>query len=153
MSHHHRRPDHEDHDDRELLRRILEKLEELLDFLKHSGSAATEFTFENTGEDMPTNFTVTPGASGQVTATPNGAMQAGAVPVWTVDDTSVSLTPDSTGLIIAFATSASDTAASFNLTLTGVNSVGATISSTQNIAFAGGSGGSPATGFTFVQNS
>lgn len=112
---------------------------------------ATAFTFIS-GGSMPTNFTVVPGQSGQVTATPNGALQAGNVPVWTVDDPSVSLTPDPTGLVIAFATSAADPATGFTLTINGVNSAGVSISSSQLMTFTP-SGPTPATGFTFAQNS
>ena len=104
---------------------------------------------------MPTNFTVTPGQPFQVTASTiptGGALQAGAIPVWTVDDASVVLTPDATGLVVNGTTVVTDAAPSFNLTLTGINSVGATISNTQNMAFTAAPP-SPATGFSFVQNS
>jgi hypothetical protein len=117
--------------------------------------AATGFTFQNTGDTMPTNFTVTPGQPFQVTASTiptGGALQAGAIPVWTVDDASVVLTPDATGLVVNGTTVATDTAPSFNLTLTGINSAGATISNTQNMAFTAAPP-VPATGFAFVQNS
>jgi len=104
---------------------------------------------------MPTNFTVTPGNAFQITASTiptGGLLQAGSVPAWTVDDTLVTLTPDPTGLILTGQTVATDTATSFNLTLTGVNSLGATISNTQNMAFVAAPP-VPATGFSFVQNS
>jgi hypothetical protein len=132
-----------------------EVAQELIRFLKTFGKpAASGFTFQNTGENaMPTNFSVTPGNSFQITATPNGTMGT-AVPVWTCSDPLVSFTPDVTGLILAGATSATDTAASFTLTLTGINSAGATISSTQVMSFTPAVvTGTPATAFTFVQNS
>lgn len=119
---------------------------------------ATGFTFKNTGGSMATNFTVVPGQPFQVKASTvptGGLLQAGSIPVWTVDDSSVTLLPDPTdptGLVINGTTLATDTAKSFNLTLTGINSEGVSISNTQNMAFV-----APppvaATGFSFVQNS
>ena len=107
---------------------------------------------------MPTNFTVTPGQPFQVTASTiptGGLLKPGSVPVWTVDDTSVTLLPvptDPTGLSINGTTLATDMAKSFNLTLTGINSADVTISNTQNMAFVAPPP-VPATGFSFVQNS
>lgn len=107
---------------------------------------------------MPTNFTVKPGDSFQLTASvvpTGGALQAGSIPVWSCDDPSVTLQPvptDPTGMVINGVTLATDTAASFNVTLTGINSLGATISNTQNMAFIAAAA-APATGFSFVQNS
>jgi len=138
--------------------RIADAFEELLELLKRLSEprAAQGFTFKNTGDKaMPTNFTVVPGQPFQVTASPiptGGALQAGSIPVWTVDDASVTLTPDATGLVVNGTTLATDAAPSFNLTLTGINSVGVTISNTQNMAFAAAPA-APATGFAFVQNS
>jgi hypothetical protein len=141
------------------LGRIANALEELVS-LAHSllRRPATGFTFKNTGDAMPTNFTVTPGNAFQITASTiptGGALQAGAIPVWTCDDAQVTLSPDPTGLILNGQTVATDTAASFNLTLTGINSAGATISNTQNMAFTAVAPPPPvpATGFSFVQNS
>jgi hypothetical protein len=134
-------------------RSIEGKLDQLIEVLVPP--AATGFTFQNTGDTMPNNFTVTPGQPFQVTASTiptGGALQAGAIPVWTVDDASVTLTPDATGLVVNGTTVATDTAPSFNLTLTGINSAGATISNTQNMAFTAAPP-VPATGFSFVQNS
>jgi hypothetical protein len=131
------------------------KLDQLIEALIPTEVPATGFTFQNTGDTMPTNFTVTPGQPFQVTASTiptGGALQAGAIPVWTVDDASVVLTPDATGLVVNGTTVATDTAPSFNLTLTGINSAGATISNTQNMAFTAAPP-VPATGFAFVQNS
>lgn len=121
-----------------------------------SMNPAIGFTFKNTGENaMPTNFSVTPGQAFQITASTiptGGLLQAGSVPVWTVDDTQITLSPDPTGLILTGQTVATDTATSFNLTLTGVNSLGVTISNSQNMAFVAAPP-VPATGFSFVQNS
>jgi hypothetical protein len=132
------------------------KLDQILQVLVPTEVPATGFTFENTGDNaMPTNFTVTPGQPFQVTAStiPTGAsLQAGAIPVWSVDDASVTLVADATGLVVNGTTLATDTAPSFNLTLTGINSAGAKISNTQNMAFTAAPP-APATGFSFVQNS
>jgi len=138
--------------------RIADAFEELVALLKRLSEppAAKGFTFKNTGDNaMPTNFTVVPGQPFQVTASTiptGGLLQAGSIPVWTVDDASVTLTPDASGLVVNGTTLATDTAPSFNLTLTGINSLGATISNTQNMAFAAAPP-VPATGFAFVQNS
>jgi hypothetical protein len=133
---------------------IREALQDIAAALKGGSNSATGFTFKNTGDNMATNFTVVPGQPFQLTATANGSVQTGNVPVWTCDDPSVSFTPDSTGYIVNGATSASDTAVSFKMTLTGINSLGATISSSQVMTFGpGGGGGGAATGYTFVQNS
>ena len=143
----------------ELLKRILGVLERIEKTLETDEPEPAEgFSFTNSGDNaMPTNFTVVPGQPFQITASTvpvGGALQAGSVPVWTCDDPLVSFTPDPTGLILAGATAATDTAASFNLTLTGVNSAGATISSVQNMVFTPSTPPpTPATGFSFVQNS
>ena len=76
------------------------------------------------------------GATGTFTGTPvppGSALQAGSIPTWSADDPLVTLTPAVDGLSVAAATSATDTAASFNLTQSGVNSAGAAISSTANV--------------------
>ncbi|HXJ14093.1 MAG TPA: hypothetical protein VNH19_17595 [Candidatus Limnocylindrales bacterium] len=143
---------------RNAAKRIADAFEELVCLLKRLSAlpAAKGFTFKNTGDKaMATNFTVVPGQPFQVTASTiptGGLLQAGSVPVWTVDDASVTLTPDATGLVVNGTTVATDTAPSFNLTLTGINSDGVTISNTQNMAFVAAPP-VPATGFSFVQNS
>jgi hypothetical protein len=69
------------------------------------------------------------GATGTFTATPippNGQIQG--LPVWSSDNALTTLTASSDGLSVSVATSAADTAMSFNLTISGVSSDGAGIS-------------------------
>jgi hypothetical protein len=73
------------------------------------------------------------GATGvfQETPTPaGGALQAGNVPVWTADDATLGLTPSTDGTQVAVSVPSTSTSTSFNLTCSGVNSVGAAISTT-----------------------
>jgi hypothetical protein len=87
----------------------------------------------------------------QATLVPVGsALQKDAVPVWTVDDPNVTLTPSADGLTVSAATVATDTATTFNLTITGINSAGATISDTAAVALVQPAP-VPATGFTIAQ--
>lgn len=68
------------------------------------------------------------GATGTFTATPNGALQAGNVPTWAVDDSLVTLSVNPDGLGASASVSASDTSNQFNMTVTGVASDGTTFS-------------------------
>ena len=87
----------------------------------------------------------------QATLVPVGsALQKGAVPVWTADDPNVTLTPSADGLTVSAATVVTDTATTFNLTITGINSAGATISDTAAVALVQPAP-VPATGFTIAQ--
>lgn len=87
------------------------------------------------------------------TLTPvGGALQAGSIPKWSADDPMVSLTPSADGTSCAVATSAADTATSFNLTVSGVNSAGAAISSSVNVPLLPVAA-VPATGFSINQTS
>jgi hypothetical protein len=102
---------------------------------------------------MPTNLSIVLGTVGTFTAvtTPaGGALQAGSIPVWTSSDSLTTLTADPTGLNVAVATSATDTASSFSLTITGVNSAGATITSSVTVSLLPAAA-VPATGFAISQ--
>jgi hypothetical protein len=113
------------------------------------------FSIYGTGDSMPTNNTITAGQTGTFTAVtvPSGGLLApGAIPVWSSSDPLTSLTPDSTGLNVAVATSASDTAANFTLTLTGINSNGVSITGTLLVTLAQGvATGTPAASFAISQ--
>jgi hypothetical protein len=95
------------------------------------------------------------GAVGTFTEVPapvGGALQAGAIPTWTSDDTLTALTPSTDGTSVSVATSTSDTATSFNLTVSGVNSAGTAISTSVNVPLLPAAV-TPATGFTITQTS
>jgi len=99
-----------------------------------------------------------PGATSTFNGIPNGALQAGNVPVWTVDDTNVTLTslPNAAGVVdglnVSAATLSTDTATSYNLTQSGINSAGAPISTSVNVPFLAPPP-APATGFEINQTS
>lgn len=93
------------------------------------------------------------GQTGTFTETPlpaGGALQAGNIPVWTSDDSLTTLTPSADGTSVAVATSASDPATQFNLTVSGVASDGTAISSTAIVPLTP-SAVVPATGFDINQ--
>lgn len=119
-----------------------------------ASTPATGFRIEQQGEE---NMQVQAGQSGVFQAVPvptGGALQAGAIPVWSVDDTAeVTLTPSADGLTVSAAVAATAAAASFNLTITGVNSAGATISDTVNVLIGAVAPPPPvpATGFVITQ--
>jgi len=135
------------------LDRIEHEVEEIEEQLH--GKAAKSFKITQFGGIMPTNNSITPGSIGNFTAvtSPAGStLQAGSVPVWTSDNALTSLTPSSDGMSVAVATSSSDVAPSFNLTISGVSSNGAPISSSVLVSLVGGTGGgTPATGFSISQ--
>ena len=91
----------------------------------------------------------------QATPVPSGSsLQAGAIPVWSVDDTAdVTLTPSADGLTVSAAVSATATATSFNLTITGVSSNGQSITDTVNVTISAPAPPPPvpATGFVITQ--
>jgi|SRR5271155_2926420 len=109
------------------------------------------------GKDMSIQGTV-PGATSTFNGIPNGALQAGNVPVWTVDDPNVTLTslPNAAGVVdglnVSAATLSTDTATSYNLTQSGINSAGAPISTSVNVPFLAPPP-APATGFEINQTS
>ena len=74
------------------------------------------------------------GAVGQFTGvpTPAGGLTSG-TPAWSADDPNVVLTPSADGSAVAAQTSATDTAASFNLTQSGKDGNGNAISSSVNV--------------------
>jgi hypothetical protein len=94
------------------------------------------------------------GATGTFTETPTppgGQLQAGNIPSWSVDDTLITLTPSADGTSVSAATQTTDPAASFNLTVTGISSSGATITATANVPLIAPV--VPATGFDIEQTS
>jgi hypothetical protein len=68
------------------------------------------------------------GANGQP-----GLLQAGNIPAYTVDDPNVALTPSADGSSVAAAVAATDTATSYNVTVSGINSLVVAISFTFNV--------------------
>jgi hypothetical protein len=74
------------------------------------------------------------GQTGTFTAvpTPAGGLTTG-IPTHSVDDPNVSLTPSADGSAVSMATSATDTATSFNWTTSGADGKGNAISSTVNV--------------------
>ena len=90
------------------------------------------------------------GATGTFAETPTPAgtvFPVGTTFVWTSDDTLTSLTPSADGTSVAVATSASDPAASFNLTCTTPNftdpATGQPMTATVNVPLTGGGTGNP----------
>src|SRR5271166_5337691 len=92
------------------------------------------------------------GASGQFTATPNGALQAGNVPVWSSADANVSFVPAADGLSAQVNLAVAETGATFPITVSGVNSAGAAISTTVTVPVLPVPP-VPATGFDIEQSS
>ncbi len=132
---------------REELHCICEQLKRLNEFLR----AAKSFEIKQGGSLAITGIVL--GATGTFTETPTpagGALQAGNIPAWTSDDPNTSLTPSADGSSVNVATSATDTATSFNLTVSGVNSAGVAISSSVNVPLLPAAA-VPATGFTINQ--
>jgi hypothetical protein len=68
------------------------------------------------------------GANGQP-----GLLQAGNVPAITVDDPNVTLVPSADGSSVSASVAATDTGSSYNLTVAGINSLGAAISTVFNV--------------------
>jgi len=89
------------------------------------------------------NFTAVPDP-------PGSSLQAGNVPVWTADDSLVTLAVGVDGLSADISVSASDTSNTFNLTVSGINSAGAPISTTVAVPILP-AGPTPATGFAINQ--
>jgi len=98
-------------------------------------SPATGFEITQTGDTMPITG-VPAGGQGSfmaVTDPPGSSLQAGNIPVWSVDDSLVSITPSTDGFSVSAAVAASDTAASFNLTIAGISSNGSNIQTVTNV--------------------
>jgi hypothetical protein len=130
------------------LRRIRELLHDFL------FPAAKGFTISQLGENGMAINGIVKGAVGTFIETPTpagGQLQAGNIPVWSSDDTQTTLTPSADGTSVSVATSASDPATSFNLTVTGVSSDGTKITATANVPLTAAV--VPATGFTISQTS
>lgn len=147
---------HLDHETREDLHCICHSLREivaLLHQLVHT-PAATGFTVTQIGAGMPTNNSIVAGTVGTFQEVPfpaGSALQAGSIPVWTVDDTAnVTLTPSADGTSVAAAVSATDPNPSFNLTVSGIASDGTAISMVTNVTVTPAAV-TPATGFTVTQ--
>lgn len=83
----------------------------------------------------------------------NGALQAGAIPQWSVDDPSAVLAPSADGFTCSVSIPATDSSASFNLTVTGINSAGVSIADTVNVPIVAAPPvpPPPATGFVINQ--
>jgi hypothetical protein len=144
------------HKDRKVLHEIRDEQKEIVHLLKLiydllRPMAAEQFKISQEGFTMITG--VPAGGTGTFTESPvpvGGLLQPGNVPVWTVDDALVSLTPSADGTSANVAVGASDTATSFNLTVSGVNSAGAPISTTVNVPILPAVA-VPATGFDIEQ--
>ena len=91
------------------------------------------------------------GASGQFTATPNGALQSGSVPQWSSSDANVSFAVAADGLSSQVNLANAETGATFPITVTGVNSAGVTISSSVSVPVLAAPP-QPATGFDIEQS-
>ena len=91
------------------------------------------------------------GASGQFTATPNGALQAGSVPQWTSTDANVSFVQSADGSSAQVNLAVAETGATFPITVTGVNSAGAAISTTVSVPVLAAPP-PPATGFDIEES-
>jgi hypothetical protein len=117
-------------------------------------SPATGFKIQQQAEGESMAITGVPvGGTGTfvaVTDPPGSALQAGNIPAWTVDDTLVSITPSADGFSVNASVGAADTAASFNLTISGVSSNGSAISTVTNVPILPGVA-VPATGFVVNQ--
>jgi len=117
---------------REELRCICQQLKRLNEFFR----AAKSFEIKQIGGSGMAITGIVKGATGTFTETPTpagGQLQTGDIPVWTSDDPNTSLTPSADGASVNVATSATDAAASFNLTVSGIASDGTAISSSANV--------------------
>jgi hypothetical protein len=93
---------------------------------------ATAFTLSQ--GDFPMAITgIQVGATGDFTATPNGALQAGSIPAWTADDSLVTISPAADGLSASVSVSASDVSNLFNLSVAAVNSTGVSFATTVQV--------------------
>jgi len=98
--------------------------------------AAKSFEIKQIGGSGMAITGIVKGATGTFTETPTpagGQLQTGNIPVWTSDDPNTSLTPSADGASVNVATSATDAATSFNLTVSGIASDGTAISSSANV--------------------
>jgi hypothetical protein len=135
---------HEERREASALERIADLLERFL-FPPASGFKILQ------GDNMAITGIVK-GAVGNFSETPTpagGQLQAGNIPVWTSDDPLTTLTPSADGTTVAVATSATDPATSFNLTVSGVASDGTKITGTANVPLTAAV--VPATGFAINQ--
>jgi hypothetical protein len=114
-----------------------EKLADCFCSLVHHLFAATDFQLVQKGDFQMGAITgIQAGSSDFFTASliPANAAPLQSGPVFSTTDTLVTLTPDSTNPFkVTAAVAAGDTAASFPLTVTGVNSAGTTITHTFTI--------------------
>jgi hypothetical protein len=151
MSHKRHHEPEEPHSEAHDLHSIAESLRHLVSIQLHLHAAVGFEVFQiSGGTDMAkTRFGasfpgpvvgVPAGGTGSFGLAPIGAdgnpglLQSGNVPVITVDDTAnVTLTPSADGSSVSCAVAAGDTNTSFNLTVSGVNSLGVAISSVFNI--------------------
>lgn len=137
--------------DHNLLEEILRLEKEILHFVKPR--PAQGFSISQKGASNMAITGVPLGGTGTFTETPTpagGQLQAGNIPVWTVDDTLVTLTPSADGTSVTCAVDPSDTGTSFNLTCSGVASDGTAISTAANVPILAAVP-PPATGFEIDQ--
>ena len=123
-----------------LLRRVASQWADGFDIRQGDNMAITGIVVGATG-----TFTETPSPAGS-------ALQAGNIPAWTVDDTTVTLVPAADGTAVQATVPSGHAPASFNLTCSGVNSAGATISTTVAVPILP-LPVTPATGFDINQTS
>jgi hypothetical protein len=117
----------------------------------HKFHPATRFElFQIVRDDMAITG-VQVGSSGKFTAVPNGALQTGSVPVWSSTDANVSFAASADGLSAQVNLANAETATSFPITVTGVNSAGASISTTVTVPVLPAPP-VPATGFDIEQS-
>jgi hypothetical protein len=99
-------------------------------------SPATSFKIIQTGDSSMAINGIPVGGMGsfsEVPDPPGSSLQPGNIPVWSSDDPLTSLTPSADGTSVSVSVASSDTASSFNLTVSGVSSNGNAISKTDSV--------------------
>lgn len=129
-------------------------LKEIVQLLTNSGNVpAKGFKIVQNGGIMQADITgIVKGQVGNFSSTtdPTGSLlQPGNVPVFTSDNPLTTMTPSADGFSVAVATSVDDPETSFNLTESGVNSLGTPISTTINVPLTVAA--VPASGFNIRQ--
>lgn len=102
---------------------FIARLHELI----HNPATAASIRQLKGGITMPISG-IKVGGAGKFQATFNGALQAGAVPVWASDLASIALTPAADGLTVDASAAAGETAGAFNLSVSAVASDGSAVS-------------------------
>lgn len=131
---------------------LLRDIKELLQAILHFVGAAKGFKiYSLIGGNMQAD--IKPTVKGTVanfvsTLDPAGSVaQAGLIPTWKTTNPLVTLTPSADGFGVAAATTASDTAAGYDLTESGFDDKGNPISTTVNVPYDTGTAPVSATGF------